>query len=191
MSVAFSSLLLPIVLSAVLVFVASSVIHMTLRYHNVDYRPLSNEDAVMAAVRQGGATPGQYVFPHCKDHKQLSDPEMMRKFTEGPLGVLYVKSGSPLQLGPFLGKWFGYSLVVSAVVAYLARAELHAGDPYLRVFQLVGTATWFAYSWQGPADSIWKGKPWAVTWKEMFDGLIYGAFTAGIFAWLWPHGAGA
>jgi hypothetical protein len=191
MSVAFTSLLLPIVLSAVLVFIASSVIHMVLRYHNVDYRPMPNEDAVMAVVRQGGATPGQYVFPHCKDHKLMNTPEMMRKFSEGPLGVLYVKSGSPLQLGSFLGKWFGYSLAVGAAVAYLARAELHAGDPYLRVFQLVGTATWFAYSWQGPADSIWKGKPWTVTWKEMFDGLIYGALTAGTFAWLWPHAAGS
>jgi hypothetical protein len=185
----WSSLLLPILLSTVFVFVASSVIHMALKYHNVDYRPLPGEDAVMAAIRQAGATPGQYVFPHCKDHKSMNTPEVQRKFAEGPVGVMYVKQPGPIQLGPFLGKWILYSLLISAAVAYLARAELHVGDTYLRVFQLVGCATWFAYSWQGPADSIWKGKPWAVTWKEMFDGLVYASLTAGTFAWLWPHAA--
>ena len=185
--VSFASLLLPIVLATVLVFVASSVIHMALRYHNVDFRPLPNEDAVAAALRQGGALPGQYLFPHCKDHKQMESPEMVRKYAEGPIGLLYLRATGPIRLGPFLGRWVAYLLCVSAAVAYLARAELQAGSPYLSVFRLVGTACWLAYGWQGPADSIWKGKPWAVTGKELFDGLVYASLTAGTFAWLWPH----
>ncbi|HEX5053442.1 MAG TPA: hypothetical protein VFZ65_16815 [Planctomycetota bacterium] len=187
--VEWSSLLIPIVVSAVLIFFASSVIHMALKYHNADYRMLPNEDAVAAAIRQGGAAPGQYVIPHCKDHKQMNTPEMQRKFTDGPCGLLYLRPSHAIQMGPFLGRWIAYTLAVSAAVAYLARAELHAGAPYLTVFRLVGTAAWFAYGWQGPADSIWKGKPWIVTFKEMFDGLIYASLTAGTFAWLWPAAA--
>jgi hypothetical protein len=185
----WSNLLLPIVLATVFVFIASSVIHMVIRYHNVDYRQIAGEDAVLAAIRQTGAAPGQYIFPHCKDPQSMNTPEMQRKFTEGPVGVLYLKPPGVIQLGPFLGKWIAYSLIISAAVAYLARAELPIGTHYLKVFQLVGTATWFAYAWQAPSDSIWKGKPWEVTWKEMLDGLIYAALTAGTFAWLWPHAA--
>jgi len=185
--VSLTALVLPILLSAVVIFFASSVIHMALRYHNADYRPLANEDAVASVLRQGGLAPGQYVLPHCKDHAQMNTPEMQKKWSEGPIAVLYVKPSGPMQLGPFLGKWFAYTLVVSAVVAYLASAVLTTATPGLTVFRVVGTATWFAYSWQGPADSIWKGKPWICTAKDLFDGLVYGVLTGAVFACLWPH----
>lgn len=186
MLVDWSRLLLPIALSAVFVFIASSVIHMVLRYHNRDYKKLPNEDAVAAAIRQGGGVPAQYVFPHCADHAQMNSPEMAKKFAEGPCGLLYLRQPGNVNMGAFLGKWFGYLLLVSFVVAYLARAELAPGSGFLPVFRLVGTATWLAYAFQGPADSIWKGKPWAVTGKEMFDGLVYALVTGCTFAWLWP-----
>lgn len=186
----WTQLLLPIALSAVFVFVASSVIHMALRYHNADYRPLAQEDAVRAALQKAGVTPGQYVIPHCKDHSQMNSPEMLAKFEQGPNGVLYVRPAGAVKLGPFLGKWIAYTLLIGFAVGYLARATLLPGAPGMQVFRLVGTAAWLAYAWQGPADSIWKGKPWAVTGKEMFDGLIYALLTAATFAWMWPATAG-
>jgi len=185
--VEWSQLLAPIALSAAGVFVLSSLIHMVLKWHNREYRRLSNEDAVAAALRDGGVTPGQYVFPHCLDPKDAALPEMAAKFAEGPVGILYVRPSGMTKLGPFLGKWVVYTVVVSAVVAYVGRAELRAGADYLAVFQLIGVATWLAYSFQGGADSIWKGKPWVITAKEMADGLVYALFTAGAFAWLWPR----
>jgi len=40
----------------------------------------------------------------------------------------------------------------------------------------------------GPiVNAIWKGQPWSVTLKEIFDGLVYGLLTAGTFGWLWPR----
>jgi hypothetical protein len=83
-------------------------------------------------------------------------------------------------------KWIVYTLIVSAIAAYIARSMLQPGEPYLNVFQLVGVTTWLAYAWASPADSIWAGKPWSVTLKHMFDGLIYAALTAGVFGWRWP-----
>ena len=46
------SLWLPILLSAVFVFVMSSIIHMVLGYHRADYRKLPAEDEFMEAMRK-------------------------------------------------------------------------------------------------------------------------------------------
>jgi hypothetical protein len=185
--VAWPSLLIPALVSTVLVFVASSLVHMVLKLHNPDYRKLSNEDEVRDAIRRGSPTPAQYVIPHCTDPSAAGDPEMKRRFDEGPIGVLYIGPNGTVKLGPFLGKWIAYSFVLSLLAGYVARATLPSGTAYLKVFQVVGAAAWLAYSWQGPSDSIWKHKPWTITFRGMFDGLIYAALTAGTFAWLWPR----
>jgi hypothetical protein len=184
--VPWSALLLPAAVATVLVFIASSIVHMVLKLHNADYKKLDHEDEVRAAIRKGAPVPGQYLLLHCTDQKQMATPEMQKKFQEGPLGVLYVGPNGTVKLGPFLGKWILYSFVVSLLAGYLARATLAPGTDYLHVFQIVGAAAWLAYSWQSPSDSIWKSKPWIVTFRSMFDGLIYAAVTAGSFAWLWP-----
>ena len=184
--VAWSSLVLPILASAGFVFIASSLIHMVLKWHAPDYRKLSDEEGVRAAVRKAGAAPGQYIVPHCKDSKDATSPEMTKKFEEGPNFVMYLRPNGTMKLGPFLGKWVLYTIVVSALAAYLARVALPAGASYLQVFRVVGFSAWLAYSWQGPTDSIWKGKPWTITAREMVDGLIYGMLTGGAFGWLWP-----
>lgn len=184
--VEWSAILLPALVATVLVFVASSVIHMVLKLHNPDYLKLANEDEVRAAIRKGAPGPGQYVMPHNLDPKALATPEYQAKLQEGPNAILYVGRKGPVQLGPFLGKWIAYSLVVSLIVGYVARATMPAGAPYLDFFQIAGLSAWLAYSWQGPSDSIWKHKPWRITFRGMFDGLVYALLTAGSFAWLWP-----
>jgi len=183
--VEWSALLLPIALSVVLVFLSSSVIHMVLQTHNPDYKKLPDESATRAAL--SGIAPGQYIVPHCLDPKGLDDPEMAARFEDGPVGVLWIKPNGQMKLGPFLGKWVAFTFVISGLVAYLARATLAPDAAYLEVFQVVGASAWLAYSWSGPADSIWKGKPWSCTFRDLFDGLVYAALTAGAFAWLWPN----
>ncbi|HTF88330.1 MAG TPA: hypothetical protein VK843_07965 [Planctomycetota bacterium] len=182
--VAWSDLILPILLSAALIFVASSLIHAVLKLHNSEYHKLSNEEEVRAVIRKGSPAPAMYMVPHC--HEGKPTPETTKKFEEGPNFLMYVRPAGKVQMGGFLLKWFLYTLVVSTVAAYLARALLHPGDHYLAVFRVVGTATWLAYAWQGPSDSIWAGKPWNVTFRAMFDGLVYACLTAGAFGWLWP-----
>lgn len=160
---------------------------MVLQYHKADYGKLVNEDETRAAIRKGAPAPGMYMFPNCSDHKQMASPEMLKKFEEGPIGILYIRPSGSIKLGPFLIKWILYTAAVSAVVAYIARSVLHNGNTYLEVFRVVGATAWLAYAWQGPSDSIWKGKPWIATAREMFDGLVYASITAGLFAWLWPR----
>ena len=65
------SLWLPVIVSAVAVFVISSLIHMVLGYHQRDYTPLPNEDAVRAAIRRGNPAPNQYIFPFCANPKEM------------------------------------------------------------------------------------------------------------------------
>jgi hypothetical protein len=185
--VSLGQLWLPILLSAVLVFVASSIIHMVLTYHRSDYTPLPNEDAVRAAIRSGNPAPAQYVIPYCASPKEMGSPEMVRKFTEGPVGVLNLKRPGVYGMGTSLIQWFVFSLVVSLFLAYVASHALPSGAPYLKVFQVVGTVGFLAYAAGQLPAAIWMGKPWAIAWKEVFDGLVYGLVTAGVFGWLWPR----
>lgn len=66
------SLWLPILLSAVFVFIASSLIHMVLGYHNSDYAKLPKQDEVMDALRPFNPS-GRIrhaLCRHCKGAKQ-------------------------------------------------------------------------------------------------------------------------
>jgi hypothetical protein len=185
--VSLGALWLPILLSAVFVFIVSSIIHMVLKYHNSDYRQLSNEDAVRAAIRAGNPSPGQYILPYVMDMKEMEKPEVKQKYLEGPLGLLYLRKPGPVNMGPYLAQWFVFILVVSFFVAYVAANALGAGTLYLKVFQIVGATGFLAYAGGAIPASIWMGKPWKVAWKEAFDGLVYGLVTAGTFGWLWPR----
>ena len=187
--VPWSALLLPSLISAVLIFIASSLIHMVIKWHQSEYRTLPNEDEVRAAIGKSRPTPGKYVVPFSKDGKEMASPEMQKKYADGPNVVMYVRENGAVQLGPFLGKWFVYTLVVSLLAGYVARATIAPGAEYLQVFQVVGAAAWLAYAWAIPSDSIWIGKRWSSTFVYMIDGLIYAALTAGSFAWMWPEGA--
>jgi hypothetical protein len=184
--VPISVLWLPILLSAVIVFVASSILHMVLPYHKSDYRKLPEEEKVVDALRAAGVTPGPaYHFPHTT-HKEMKSPEVVEKFKRGPIGLLTViPSGAPA-MGKYLGMWIVYCVVVSIVVAVVAGSTLSAGTGYLVVFHLTGLAAFLAYGVGQIQDSIWKGQTWGVTFKHVVDGLIYALLTAGTFGWLWP-----
>ncbi|MFN0206979.1 MAG: hypothetical protein ACKVS6_11815 [Planctomycetota bacterium] len=187
MQVEWTQLLLPILLSTIAVFIVSSIIHMVLQMHKGDHKRLPNEDEVRDAIRRGAAAPGQYMIPHCYHSKGGPTPEDVKRFTEGPVGFLYLRESGMPKLGPFLGAWILYSAIVTVLAAYMAQSTLDKGDSYLSVFRVVSMSAWLAYAWASPSDSIWKCKPWAVTLRSLFDGLVYASVTAGIFAWLWPR----
>jgi hypothetical protein len=182
-----TDLWLPILLSAVVVFVASSILHMVLPFHKSDYRKLPEEDKVMDALRAVGVPPGRpYHFPFCT-HKEMKSQEAVEKFKRGPIGLLTViPSGAPA-MGKYLGLWFVYCVVVGIFVACLAGRMLAPGTRYPEVFHVAGIAAFLAYGFAQVQDSIWKGQTWGVTGKHVVDGLIYALLTAGTFGWLWPR----
>ena len=185
--VGIAELWLPILLSAVIVFVASSLIHMVLGYHKGDYQKLPNEEKALDAMRPLGLAPGTYHFPHCDSHKDMKTPEFQQKMKQGPTGILTVfPTGMPNMI-KYLVPWFLYCVVVSFFVAYLAGRTLGPGTPYLAVFRVAGTVAFLSYAMAHAHSSIWKGESWSTTLKFYFDGLVYGLLTAGVFGWLWPR----
>ena len=57
--VSLAALWLPIVVSAVIVFLASWIVHMFLPYHHSDFAKLPQEDAVLDALRTLNVPAGQ------------------------------------------------------------------------------------------------------------------------------------
>ena len=181
-----AQLWIPIVLSAVLVFFASSIIHMVLKWHNAEYGKLSNEDAVRSAIRAGSPGPGQYVIPHCQDMKAMQAPEMQRKFVDGPVAMLTLRAPGPPKMGGFLAKWFVYGVVVALIAACLAGGVLPPGQGR-QAGVLTGAITFLVYGGGSVPNAIWMGKPWSAALKELLDAAIYGVVTGATFAWLWPQ----
>ena len=184
--VALTSLVLPIVLSAVFVFIASSLIHMVLGYHRSDYTRLPDEDKVLAALRSPDLKPALYTLPYCT-HKDMKSPEIQEKFKQGPVGMLTVfPTGRPNML-KFLGLWLVYCLLIGFFTAYLTGRTVLPGAHYPAVFRVAGTVAFMAYGLGPLVNGIWRGLPWSGVLKESFDGLIYALLTAGTFGWLWPR----
>lgn len=183
--VPLASLWLPILLSAVVVFVASSLLHMVLTYHNSDFARLPNEDAVADALRS--APVGDYMVPHAASAAQRKEPAFQEKMKRGPVAVMTVM-GTDMQkmLMRSLAFWFVYAIVVSVFGAYIGGRALGPGAEYLDVFRFVGTTTFLGYALASAQNSIWWGRKWSATIKSMVDGLIYALLTAGVFGWLWP-----
>lgn len=186
--VSIAALWLPILLSAVLVFTASSLLHMVLRYHSRDYTKLPNEDAVRAVIRSGNPEPAQYIIPHAFGPDDLQSPELRQKFAEGPIAILSIKSrGGTPSMAPSLVQWFIFLLLLSTGAGVVASLTLPAGTPYMHVFWVVGLAAWLGYAGGQIPNAIWWGKPWSVAAKDVIDGLIYALLTAGVFGWRWPR----
>ena len=182
-----TALWLPILLSAVVVFVASSIIHMVLPYHRSDYKKLPNEENLLDAMRNASVAPGTYFFPYVPSHKEMKSAGTIEKYKRGPVGLLTVMPSGPPAMPKFLLKWFIFCLGISVFVAYLTGRTVGAGAEYLAVFRVAGTAGFLGYSAAHATDSIWKGQAWSTTVKHIFDGLVYALLTAGLFGWLWPR----
>ncbi|MBM2812907.1 MAG: hypothetical protein HW416_3666 [Chloroflexi bacterium] len=181
------ALWLPILLSAVIVFVVSSIIHMVLPWHKSDYSKVPNEDRVRDTLRPLAIPPGDYVIPRPANSQDMKSPEFTEKMNQGPVMVLTVVPNGPVSMGRNLVLWFLYCVVVGLVAAYVAGRALPAGAHYLRVFQLVGASAFAGYTlalWQ---MSIWYRRAWSTTIKATCDGFIYALLTAGTFGWLWPR----
>jgi hypothetical protein len=184
--VPLTALWLPILLAAVIVFVASSILHMVLPYHRSDYQRLPDEDKLTAALRAAGLTRGLYIFPYCT-HKEMKSPAMIEKYKQGPVGMMTVFPSGPPVMPKFLAMWFVYCLLIGFFVAYLTGHTVAPGARYLAVFRVAGTAAFLGYGLGHLSNGIWAGQPWGVTIKHVIDGLVYGLLTAGTFGWLWPR----
>ncbi len=186
--VPIASLLVPIVLSAVAVFVASSLIHMVIGWHRGEYRQVPGGESVADAMRAAGIGPGEFIAPYADSPKAMESPEFKERLARGPNFFLTVRDPADLGMGKMLGQWFVYALVIEVFTAYVTGRSLPAGTPYLAVFRLAGTTTFLAFGMGMWQHYIWWGKSLRAAVTNTLDALIYALLTAGIFGWRWPHG---
>ena len=181
------ALWVPILLSAVIVFIVSSIIHMMSPWHKSDYPKVPNEDKVMDTIRPLAIPPGDYMIPRPSSREDMRSPEFAEKMKKGPVMMMTVWPNGPHAMARNLILWFLYSVVIGFFAAYVAGRALPVGAEYLHVFRFAGVAAFLGYSvalWQ---MSIWYHRPWTTTIKLTVDGLIYALLTAGVFGWLWPR----
>ena len=181
------SLWLPVLVSAALVFVASSAIHMFLNWHRADLQGVPDEDGLMEALRGFNLVPGNYVIPRAASAEAVRSDEFQAKARRGPVAFITVApSGDPSAMGKQLLQWFVYCVVVGFFAAYVTGLALGPGAEYKEVFRLASTTAFMGYALAHAQDAIWMSQGWAATARNMADGLVYGLLTGGALGWLWP-----
>ena len=184
--IGLSGLWMPIVLSAVLVFVMSSIIHMVLGYHANDFTAPPKQDALADAMRPFNLAPGDYMMPKPASMKDMGSPEYIEKHKKGPVAIMTILPSGSVGMGKQLSLWFVYTLVVSVFAAYLTGRTHGQSASYLVIFRTAGTVAFAAYALANWQAWIWYGKSTRTTLIQTMDGLIYALLTAGVFGWLWP-----
>jgi hypothetical protein len=181
-----TALWLPVLVSAALVFVASSIIHMASPWHKNDYPKMPQEGEAMDALRPLGIPPGDYMVPRAESTEAMRSPEFTEKLRKGPVMILTVLHSGPFSMGRNLALWFAYLLVVGLFAACVAGRILGPDAEYQAVFHNVAVTAFLGYAlalWQ---MWIWYHRSLATTIKATIDGAVYALLTAGTFGWLWP-----
>lgn len=185
--VSVTELWLPILLSCVLVFVASSIIHMVLGYHAGDYKKVPREDEALAAMRPFNLEPGDYCMPRAGSMSALKDPEFQKKWAAGPVMFFTVMPNGTPNMGSQLVSWFLYCLFIATVAAYVTGIAYGPGTDYMHIFRMASTVGFIGFAGSLPQYSIWYKRSWRTTFVAMGDGLLFGLLTAGALGWLWPR----
>lgn len=182
-----ADLWLPILVAAVVAHIASAIMWTVMPHHKTDFGKMPDEDNVMAAMRKGGLSPGDYMFPYCASHADMGKPDHQAKLQEGPVGTMTVMRNGIPSMGPMMVQQLVFFLLTTVLIAYIGAVTMEPGTPYLKVFRVIATAAILAFAGAHTPRSIWFQRPWANTFKEIFDGVVYGLLMAGVFGWLWPR----
>src|SRR6476661_1675813 len=156
----FMSLLLPVIVSAVAVFMLTLVLHMT-PWHKSDYVRLPDEDGVMQALRPFNIPPNDYTVPHPGSGDYMKSPEYDARRNAGPVMNLTVIPSGPWKIGRMMGLWFLFTLVVSAIVACVVGTVVPSRGGTHAVFHHVAVITFLSYAMGAVPLSIWYNRKWS------------------------------
>jgi hypothetical protein len=185
--IGLSALWMPILLSAVFVFVALALIHGVVGWHKDDMTAVPGEAQFMEALRGMNVPPGAYRFPYGRTTAEMTTPEFEAKMKEGPVGVMSIMPNGEMNMGKMFGQWFVYSLFVATLAAYITGRTHGSGASFLEVFRVSGAVTFCCYVvglWQ---NWIWWGQTTRYTMTYSLDGIIFALVTGATFGWLWPR----
>ncbi len=176
---------LPIVVSAVVVFVLSAASHMALPWRRNEWGRITEFEALQASLR--GLHPGLYAFPAAPDPKQQMTRAWMERWAKGPSGWLTVAPAEPIRMGRNMAMSLVAYLVVASLAAYVAWHALGAAAHGRAVFRLVGTLGFMSFGVGTVFESIWYHRPWRAYASDVVDAILSGLVMAAAFAWLWPR----
>lgn len=182
------TLWLPIVASAILVFLASWILHVLLPWHKHDRKKVPDQDRVMDALRPFNLAAGDYMLPGCDSMAEMKSPEFQEKMKRGPVLTATVRGGPP-NMGRSLFVWFVYCLVVTYIAAYVGAHALALVRPFPlhgHARRLIGLAAFAGYGLSQWQDTIWFGRSLGTSVRNTIDAIIYALITAAIFGWLAP-----
>ena len=185
--VALLALWLPIVVSAVFVFIALSIVHMLPGWHKSDMTAVPGEGRVMELLRGLNVQPGEYRFPFSNSTKEMETPAFVEKMKVGPVGTMTIRPSGELPFGKMMGGWFLYSLFIGALVAYVTGHTYGRGAPFVEVLRVSGLVAFCCYAVAHWQNWIWWGRSTRFTLTYSVDGLLYAIVTGATFAWLWPR----
>jgi hypothetical protein len=178
---------LPILIATVICFMASAVIWMAGPHHKSEWTAAPDQDAIQDALRKANIQAGSYMVPGGDRGDKTAFETQMKKWAEGPSAVMFVFPRGPMNMGKMLVQQFVYFLVVNFMLAYIGHHGGLDGQPYLRVFQVIGSTALMAHLASSVPESIWFGRPWRNLAMQAVDALVYSLLTAGVFGWLWPR----
>ena len=184
--VTVQSLILPVLASAALGWVASALIWTVLPWHKKDFSGLPDETGTLANLAAQDLAPGQYMFPYAASPEAMKDERVSKAFEEGAAGFMTVLPRGIPNMGRSMALSAVFNLGVGVLVAYVACLTLTAGADYMAVFRLTSTVAWLAYGTATVPEAIWFGRPWSSIFKGFGDALILALLTGGAFGWLWP-----
>ena len=182
-----ASLILPVLLSAALAWIAAALIWTVLPWHKKDFAPLPDEAGTLANLAAQDLAAGQYMFPYADTPAAMKEERVSKAFEEGTAGFITVLPRGIPNMGRNMALSAILNVLVASLVACVACLTLAPGADYMTVFRVTAVATWLAYGTGTVYDAIWFGRPWSGVFKGFGDALIYALLTGGAFGWLWPE----
>jgi len=184
-SLTIMDLWLPTVLATVAVFFASSIAWMALPHHKADIKKLPDEAAVLEDVKKHAIPPGLYMWPNCADGAEMKAEDFKKRFNDGPWGMMTIPAGKPNFLRNLVLVGLSY-LVISIFVAYLTSEARYAGQSFLEVFQVSGSAALLGYALGQIPGGVFLMRPLRFFITDFIDCVVFALITGAIFAAMWP-----
>jgi hypothetical protein len=119
--------LLGSLVGSVVVFIVSSIWHLTPVLGEIGVKALPGEDTVLAGLRASLHEPGLYYFPapdmspgRTKEEMKAGQAAYLERFRRGPSGILvYQPGGEGLNFGKLMVRQFLFGLAGAFVVAWI------------------------------------------------------------------------
>ena len=181
-----TSLLLPMLVAAIVVFVLSSIIPFAMPWHKNDHGHVPDDAAAQEAIRRLGLVPGDYTVPNPRLPNGERDPDWVKRWEEGPAFVITVIPSGAMNMTKYMGRWFVFTLVVSAISALVAGSIVAPGGSRHAAFHYTAIVTACSYGLGAWPLTIWYHRNWRNALKGSFDAVLYGVATGAVYMMMWP-----